>query len=57
MSTFFGASSDPTTAHDLEDEAEAYLLRLVASYLREAEPEARCRFAASVEALLQADSQ
>jgi len=52
VSAFFGDDPGTLMATGMGDQAEAYLLKLIAAYLREATPETRNRFVRSVEAML-----
>ena len=55
LTTFFDAGQ--ATVSDSEKEAEAYLLHLIAAFLRDADAEARRRFVTSIEAVLQVDTR
>ncbi|CAM2892922.1 MULTISPECIES: hypothetical protein [Methylobacterium] len=57
ISVFFGGGQDAAVAQGAADAGTAYLLALIAAYLKDAKPEARRSFLQSVEALIQAESR
>jgi len=57
VSVFFGPGSGSRSTHGSEGEAKSDLLKLVEAHLRQARPEERSCFLASVEALLHSQSR